>query len=289
MPQVIQGCADGDKRVGARAPEAHSGEVSATSATSTLRAASPLEFTELRRSDPPATAMTKGSSLRPEVTGRRREPNNSPSMEPDQHLLEPGADSQKASPSPSALPVLPALPLAAAGDEWTLVDRCHRLRASAVECKTSLIADVARSSFDPLRHEAVHDDSLLPACWQKAQGKMTWRVLREMFKYHPCDGIPATNPTSELSDSAAHLKASMLSYLKETLPSTKREVLSRKASAFWNRVSLHRLRHKDTKQWYLVVNSVDGQQRVLVLHVPPAGLRTPEEQERHDSADDLSR
>jgi len=82
-------------------------------------------------------------------------------------------------------------------------------------------------------------------------------------------------------DSAAHFKRTLLSFLKESLPSTRSEVLSRKADALRNRVSLARLNFKGSKSWYAIVRTADSQQRLLVLKVPPLGFQSKEQQKTH--------
>ena len=88
----------------------------------------------------------------------------------------------------------------------------------------------------------------------RANGKRMWRLLNEMKNYHPEEGI-RFDGGDEPGDSAAAVKGTLLRFLKESLPLTKAEVLSRKADALWNRIALQRLNFKGAKVWYAVIRT----------------------------------
>lgn len=95
--------------------------------------------------------------------------------------------------------------------------------------------------------------------------------LREWYAWgEGCDRpVPVGCP--EFLDDAESFKTSMMR-LGPTRVDEFFSVVS-KNPAFWNRVALHRMRAMAGRSWFVVVRTLDEAHRLLVLKVPPRGLR----------------
>jgi hypothetical protein len=119
-----------------------------------------------------------------------------------------------------------------------------------------------------------------PLCFVGAQGDMLSRVVSELKRLQK-KGFARRMPASPKS---CHTAADWKYYLAMKMPYVMHipipEMMSFKAKAEWNAVSLQRLRFQGSKENYLVLRDESNQRRVLVIHVPPRGM-SEEEQQSH--------
>ena len=108
----------------------------------------------------------------------------------------------------------------------------------------------------------------------RASRERVLRVIDELREWYAwgegCDRpVPVGCP--EFFDDAESFKTSMMR-LGPTRVDEFFSVVS-KNPAFWNRVALHRMRAMAGRSWFVVVRTLDEAHRLLVLKVPPRGLR----------------
>ena len=116
------------------------------------------------------------------------------------------------------------------------------------------------------------------------------RVMKEMVRHHS-KTWPATNLEAEpksdaaITDSAAevklHLMHRWIRWHRTLRVASSPAWYNDKASALWGRISMHRLRFKGERKWYMVVATSDTQRRVLVLAAPPRLFPDDAARDRH--------
>ena len=109
---------------------------------------------------------------------------------------------------------------------------------------------------------------------QKKTRAQVLRVVAEMEQaWTERDRVPVADAFPEMADTAEAFKNGLM-LLRPRHSGEWGAVLSA-APAFWNRVALHHLRFEGARRWYVVVFSLDGLHRLLVLHVPPSRFLSP--------------
>ena len=133
----------------------------------------------------------------------------------------------------------------------------------------ALLADMAEEEED------MNSDYMqfTPDCLKGAAGEMLYRAAAEVRRRFPKKGFSKRQPTHP-SDcvTAADWKYLLAYKLPIIMHIPVPKIMSCKAKAEWNCISLQRLRFQGSKENYVVIRDAANQRRVLVLHVPPKGM-----------------
>ena len=166
--------------------------------------------------------------------------------------------------------------------EWCTPRRTRKLVPSAVpfvpllrngyELLTHLGEDAEASCANPWTAPTPVDETQE---WQQHPGtrnKVSKVITQLQDWYSDTVRPPVSDPA--LADDAESFKTALM-YHAPTSSSQWGGCLS-KLPAFWNRVALQRLRFQGGRHTYLVVHTVDGRHRLLVLEVPPEHMTAAE-------------
>ena len=125
-----------------------------------------------------------------------------------------------------------------------------------------------------------------PPAWaqcSETRGKVL-RVLDELVWWFNETGREQYTPEVPVAeaDTAEDVKQYFLKYYPRGRPGGWGQAISQ-ALALWNRISLQHLRFGGSRVWYVVVHTLDGAHRLLVLKVPPSQFESEAERWEHAS------